>query len=307
MLKVNNILELIGRTPLVRLNKMAKGLEPEIWVKLEFYNPTGSVKDRIAYYMIEEAEKRGELRPGATIVEPTSGNTGIALAAVCAVKGYRMIAVMPETMTIERRKMIKAFGAEVVLTPAAEDVAGAIRKAEELARTIPDAFMPDQFKNPDNIKAHAETTAREILEQTDGKIDCLVVAAGTGGTLSGVASVLKSKLPELRVCVVEPAGSAVLSGCEAGTHRIQGIGEGFIPENLKCNCYDEVIAVSDQEAIATARRLCREEAIFGGISSGANVFAALKMAQKMEKGTLITFICDSGQRYLTDEIYNYEV
>lgn len=307
MRKVENILKLVGQTPLVRLNRMTAGLEAEVWVKLEFYNPTGSVKDRIACYMIEEAEKRGVLKPGATIVEPTSGNTGIALAAVCAVKGYKMIAVMPETMTIERRKMLKAFGAEVVLTPAQEDVAGAIRKACELVREIPNAFMPDQFNNPDNIKAHSETTAAEIIQQTEGKIDCLVVAAGTGGTLSGVASVLRKRFPHLRVCVVEPAGSAVLSGCEAGTHRIQGIGEGFIPENLKCGCYDEVITVTDQEAIQTARRLCREEAIFGGISSGANVFAALKAAQKLGKGIVVTFVCDSGQRYLTDEIYNFEV
>lgn len=307
MRKVDSVLKLIGQTPLVKLNRMTKGVRAEIWVKLEFYNPTGSVKDRIACYMIEQAEKKGVLKPGATIVEPTSGNTGIALAAVCAVKGYRMIAVMPETMTIERRKMLRAFGAEVVLTPAKEDVAGAIRKAEELARDIPGAFMPDQFKNPDNIKAHSETTALEIIEQTEGKIDCLVVAAGTGGTLSGVASILKNKYPRLKVCVVEPAGSAVLSGCEAGRHRIQGIGEGFIPENLKCSCYDEIIAVTDKEAIATARQLCREEAIFGGISSGANVFAALKAAQKLEEGVIVTFICDSGQRYLTDEIYDFEV
>src|SRR3972149_1417077 len=307
MRKVENILKLVGQTPLVRLNRMTAGLEAEVWVKLEFYNPTGSVKDRIACYMIEEAERRGVLKPGATIVEPTSGNTGIALAAVCAVKGYKMIAVMPETMTIERRKMLKAFGAEVVLTPAQEDVAGAIRKACELVREIPNAFMPDQFNNPDNIKAHSETTAAEIIQQTEGKIDCLVVAAGTGGTLSGVASVLRKRFPHLRVCVVEPAGSAGLSGCEAGTHRIQGVGEGCIPENLKCGCYDEVITVTDQEAIQTARRLCREEAIFGGISSGANVFAALKAAQKLGKGIVVTFVCDSGQRYLTDEIYNFDL
>jgi cysteine synthase A len=217
-----------------------------------------------------------------------------------------MIAVMPETMSLERRKMLKAFGAEVVLTPAKEDVAGAIARAEEIAKNTPGSFMPNQFKNPDNIKTHSQTTAQEILQQTQGKLDYIVIAAGTGGTLSGVASVLKERIPGLKVCVVEPAGSAVLSGCEAGTHRIQGIGEGFIPENLKCECFDEVIPVSDEEAIQMARKLCKEEAIFGGISAGANVFAALKVAEKLDKkAKILTFIPDSGQRYLTCEVYDF--
>ncbi len=302
----NNILELIGQTPIVKLNRLTKNLKAEIWAKLEFFNPTGSVKDRIAWYMLEQAEKKGLIKPGSVIVEPTSGNTGIALAAVCAIKGYKMIAVMPETMSLERRKMLKAFGAEVVLTPAKEDVAGAIAKAEEITKNTPGAFMPNQFKNPDNIKTHSQTTAQEILQQTEGKLDYVVIAAGTGGTLSGVASVLKKKIPNLKVCVVEPSGSAVLSGCEAGSHKIQGIGEGFIPETLKCDCYDEVISVSDEQAIQTARKLCREEAIFGGISAGANIFAALKVAERLDKkAKILTFIPDSGQRYLTCEVYDF--
>jgi len=303
MKMAKNILELIGHTPIVRLNRVTREVKPEIWAKLELFNPTGSVKDRIALYMIEQAERKGVLKKGGVIVGPTPGNTGIALAAVAAIKGYRMIAVMSEAMSLERRRIIKAFGGEVVLTPAKEDAAGAISKAQEIVRTTPNSFMPDQFTNFDNIQAHKETTAREILEQTQGKLDVVVIAAGTGGTFSGVAEVLKKEIPEIKCVVVEPAGSAVLSGCEPGLHKIQGIGEGFIPECLKTHLCDEVVSVSDDQAISMARRLAREEGILAGISSGANVYASLQVASKMERGKILTFIPDSGQRYLTNELF----
>lgn len=303
MRMAKSILELIGQTPMVRLNRVTREVKPEIWAKLELYNPTGSVKDRIALYMIEQAERKGILKKGGVIVEPTTGNTGIALAAVAAIKGYRMIAVMSEAMSLERRRIIRAFGGEVVLTPAKDDAAGAIGKAQEILKNTPNAFMPDQFTNLDNIQAHKKTTAQEIFKQTGGRLDVVVIAAGTGGTFSGVAEVLKKKIPGIRCVVVEPAGSAVLSGCEPGLHKIQGIGEGFIPECLKTHLCDEVVSVSDDQAISMARRLAREEGILAGISSGANVYAALEIARKMKKGKILTFIPDSGQRYLTNELF----
>lgn len=302
----DSVLELIGSTPMVRLNSVGSEFSPEIAVKIEMSNPTCSIKDRIALYMIEDAEKRGLLRPGGTIVEPTTGNTGIALSLVAAAKGYKMIVVMPEFVSEERTHMCQAFGAVVVRTPAEGGIPGVLKKAEELVEEIPGAFMPDQFKNPANPRAHRETTARELLEQTDGKIDVFVAAAGTGGTMSGVASLLKEKLPEIKIVIVEPAGSAILSGCDPGMHKIEGIGEGFVPEVLDTDMYDEVIAVTDDEAMVTARRLAAEEGILAGISSGANVFASLKVAERMDGGRIVTLVPDCMMRYIsTDLVQKY--
>jgi cysteine synthase A len=296
-----NITELIGNTPLVYLSKLAQGLPGKVAAKLEFFNPCGSVKDRIAVSMIEEAERQGLLGPGSTIIEPTSGNTGIGLAFVCAQRGYRLILTMPESVSMERRKILTRFGAEVVLTPQEEGMRGAVRKAEELLARIPNSFMPQQFKNPANPKIHRETTAEEIWRDTDGTIDVFVAGVGTGGTITGVAEVLKPRKPSLRVVAVEPARSPVLSGGQPGQHKIQGIGAGFVPDVLRLELVDEIIRVEDDAAFATAERLAKEEGILAGISSGAAAWAALEVAKRPEnKDKLIVVILpDTGERYLS--------
>ena len=308
---VDSVLELIGRTPMVKLKRISREIPAEIWAKLEYLNPSGSIKDRIALRMIEEAERSGKITAGATIVEPTSGNTGIALALVCALKGYRMIAVVPEAVSGERRMLVEQLGGRVEVVKddgiegvSKEDMEGVVRRARELVAKIPNSFMPDQFANESNPCAHAETTAAEILEQTNGRLNAFVAACGTGGTFTGVAQVLKATRPEVRNIAVEPSGSAVLSGRASGHHRIQGIGEGFIPKVMRQDLADEIVAVSDDEAFATARRLWKEEGIMGGISSGANVYAALKIGVGMKPGSVIvTIITDSGLRYLSTELF----
>ncbi|MBU7046646.1 MAG: cysteine synthase A [Theionarchaea archaeon] len=301
----DNILDLIGWTPLVRLNRIGAQVKPEILVKIESSNPTCSIKDRIGLYMIEEAERQGLLTPESVIVEPTTGNTGIALSLVAAVKGYRMIVVMPEFVSQERTVICQALGAEVIRTPKEEGIEGVIRKAREIVSTTPHAFMPDQFSNPANPKAHRETTGKEILEQTDGKLDAFVAAAGTGGTLSGVASILKEVIPSVKVVVVEPAGSPVLSGGNPGYHRIEGIGEGFIPKVLDTSLYDEVVAVSDEDAFAMSRRMAKEEGILAGLSSGANVWASLKIAETMDGGRIVTLVPDCALRYVSTDLLRH--
>jgi len=272
---VNDITELIGNTPLVKLNKIAKDVEAKIVGKLEFFNPCGSVKDRIGVSMITEAEKKGLLKKDSIVVEPTSGNTGIALAFVCAVKGYRLVLTMPDTMSIERRKMLEAFGAEIVLTPGSEGMKGAIKKAEEIAKKNCKAFMPQQFKNLANPEIHRQTTALEIWKDTDGKVDILVSGVGTGGTITGIAEVIKKRRPSFKAIAVEPTDSPVLSGGEPGSHKIQGIGAGFVPDVLNRDIIDEIIQVTNEEAMICSRRLAKEEGIFAGISSGAAVWAAI--------------------------------
>lgn len=300
LIVAENVFELTGKTPIVKLKRISPVGGAEIWGKLEYYNPTGSIKDRIALAMIEDAERKGVLKPGATIIEPTSGNTGIALAAVAAYKGYKMIAVMPEFMSEERRKILQAYGAEVVLTPKEEDVIGALHKAEELVKEIPNSYMPNQFSNICNPKVHSETTAKEILAQTKSTLDAVIVAAGTGGTAMGIAGYFRNEAKHVKLFLVEPAGSAVLSGCEAGYHKIQGIGEGFIPELLDPSLFDGVVQVSDNEAFLGAKLIREKEAIFAGISSGANVSAALKVAKELGKGkTIVTILSDNGLRYLS--------
>ncbi|KYK32169.1 MAG: cysteine synthase [Theionarchaea archaeon DG-70-1] len=301
----DNVLELIGWTPLIRLNRIGAAVKPEILAKIESNNPTCSIKDRIGLYMIEEAERQGLLNPESVIVEPTTGNTGIALSLVAAVKGYHMIVVMPEFVSPERTLICQAFGAEVIKTPKEEGIEGVIKKAREILANTPNAFMPDQFSNPANPKAHRETTGKEILEQTDGKLDVFVAAAGTGGTLSGVASILKEKIPTIKVVVVEPDASPVLSGGKPGSHRIEGIGEGFIPEVLDTALYDEVVTVSDEEAFSMSRRMAREEGILAGISSGANICASLKVAQEMDMGRIVTLIPDCSLRYMSTDLFEH--
>ena len=303
----DNIIELIGSTPLLRLNKIKHGIEAEILVKLESFNPCSSVKDRIGFAMIKDAEEKGILKHGGTIIEPTSGNTGIALAFIAAARGYKLIITMPETMSLERRAVLKLFGAEIVLTPGEKGMRGAIEKAEELLKSTKGAFMPQQFKNPANPKIHRETTAQEIWEDTDGKVDILVSGVGTGGTLTGIGQVLKKQKPGFRVIAVEPFDSPVLSGGKPGPHKIQGIGAGFVPDVLDKGLIDEIFKVKNDEAIETARRLAKEEGVLAGISAGANVFAALEIAKRQENKnkTIVTIICDTGERYLSTDMYKF--
>lgn len=302
-----SIEQLIGRTPLLELTHIeeAYGLKARLLAKLEYLNPAGSVKDRIAKVMIEEAEKTGGLRPGSVIIEPTSGNTGIGLAAVAAAKGYRVIIVMPETMSVERRQLMKAYGAELVLTKGAEGMKGAIAKAKELADELPDSFLAGQFVNPANPKAHREGTGPEIYEDTDGKVDIFVAGVGTGGTITGVGEYLKSKDPGVRIVAVEPSASAVLSTGEAGSHKIQGIGAGFVPEVLNTAVYDEIIPVSDEDAFAAGRLIGRKEGVLVGISSGAAAFAAVKLAKRPENEgkTIVVLLPDTGDRYLSTSLF----
>ena len=306
MLRVaNDVTEIVGNTPLVRLNRISQGLGAEVVAKLESFNPCGSVKDRIGVSMINAAEKDGTIKEGAVIIESTSGNTGIALAFVCAVRGYRLIITMPDTVSLERRMLLEALGAELALTPGGEGMSGAVREAERLARSIPDSFMPQQFRNPANPRVHRETTAEEIWRDTEGGVDMLVAGVGTGGTITGIAEVLKQRKPGFRAIAVEPAGSPVLSGGKAGSHRIQGIGAGFIPGVLKLELIDEIIAVADEDAAVMARRLAREEGILAGISSGAAAWAAVEVAKRGEnEGRLIVVVLpDSGERYLSTGLF----
>jgi len=300
-----DMLALVGRTPMVYLNRLAAGLPARVAAKLEFFNPAGSVKDRIAANMVRRAEEAGLLDAGTLVVEPTSGNTGIGLALACAVKGYKLVLTMPESMSLERRMLLKGFGAELVLTPAKEGMKGAIAKAEELCAGPGKTFMPMQFANPANPEAHALTTAEELWADTDGAIDALVAGVGTGGTITGVARALKPRKPSFLAIAVEPAGSPVLSGGQPGPHPIQGIGAGFAPSVLDRGLVDEVLVMEHQEAFATARRLLREEGILAGISSGANAAAALRVAARPEMaGKLVAFIaCDTGERYLSTPLF----
>jgi cysteine synthase A len=301
--RAETILDLVGDTPLVRLNRLPREGSAELWAKLERFNPGGSVKDRIGKAMIEDAEERGLLKPGAVIVEPTSGNTGIGLAMVAAVKGYRIILVMPDTLSMERRALLKAYGAELVLTPGAEGMKGAIAKAEELLRQHK-GFMPQQFKNPSNPEIHRRTTAAEILAQA-GHLDAFVAGVGTGGTLTGVGEILKDILPDVRVVAVEPAGSPVLSGGSPGQHKIQGIGAGFVPDVLNTEIIDEIVQVEDGDASETARRLAREEGILAGISSGAAAWAAVQVGARLGEGhAVVTVLPDTGERYLSTGLFD---
>ena len=299
-----DITELIGRTPLVRLNRLSPEGGGVIYGKVEFFNPGGSVKDRICLNMIDEAERQGKLKPGGTIVEPTSGNTGIGLALVAAVRGYKLILVMPESMSMERASLLSSYGAQLVLTPAWEGMKGAIKEAESIVTQNPSYFMPDQFSNPANPAMHRKTTALEIWEALDGKIDAFVAAVGTGGTITGCGEVFKERNKNIRVIAVEPAGSPVLSGGDPGPHKIQGIGAGFVPKVLNRSILDSVITVTDDEAYQTAKLLAKKEGLLVGISAGANVFAAQKLAKELGPGkNIVTILCDTGERYISIEKY----
>jgi cysteine synthase A len=301
----NNALETIGKTPLIKINRLTEGLNATVLGKLEARNPGGSIKDRICNAMIEDAEKQGLIKPGATIIEPTSGNTGIGLAMVAAVKGYKLILTMPETMSIERRKLLKAYGAQLVLTPGAEGMDGAIKKAEQLHKTIPDSFMPQQFKNLSNPKVHRETTGPEIWADTEGKVDIVVAGVGTGGTITGIAQYIKPLKAGFKAVAVEPASSPVLSGGNKGPHKIQGIGAGFIPDVLKLDLVDEVFKVQDDDAFKMARLLAQKEGLLVGISSGAAMFAAIEIAKRPENKdkTIVAILPDTGERYLSTELF----
>jgi len=300
-----DVTKLIGNTPIVKLNKIGSRLGATIVAKLESFNPLSSVKDRIGVSMIEDAEEKGLLKEGTTVIEPTSGNTGIALAFVCAAKGYRLILTMPDTMSMERRQLLSVFGAELVLTPGQEGMVGAVKKAEELIKVTPNSFMPQQFKNPANPNVHRETTAEEIWRDTDGKVDILVSGVGTGGTITGCAEALKKKNSKFRAVAVEPRDSAVLSGEKPGSHKIQGIGAGFIPDVLRKDLVDEIVQVTNEDAGKFARRLAREEGILAGISSGAALCAAVQLAEREEnKDKLIVVVLpDTGERYLTTWLF----
>lgn len=300
-----DITSTVGRTPLVRIRRLAEGLEAEILAKLESFNPLSSVKDRLGLALIEDAEKKGLIGPQTVIIEPTSGNTGVALAFICAARGYRLILTMPESMSLERRQLLQIFGAELVLTEADRGMAGAVAKAEELAAATPGSYLPRQFSNPANPEIHRRTTAREILDDTEGRVDILVAGVGTGGTLSGVGRVLKDHNPAVRVVAVEPADSPVISGGQPGPHKIQGIGAGFVPETLDRSLIDEIILVSHQDAGETARRLARLEGMLVGISCGAAMFAALQLAERPENRgrSIVVILPDSGERYLSTWLF----
>jgi len=299
-----DITAVVGYTPLVQINKLGSG-KATILGKLESKNPTGSVKDRIALSMISTAEKKGLITKDTLVIEPTSGNTGIGLAFICAARGHRLVLTMPESMSIERRKILKIFGAELILTPAEQGMAGAIARAEELVSQNPNSFMPQQFKNPANPQIHRETTAQEIWNDTDGRVDILVAGVGTGGTLTGCGEALKSKNKDMKVVAVEPKDSPVLSGGKAGPHKIQGIGAGFVPDVLNVDIIDEVIQVENKDAIETARQLALKEGILSGISGGANVWAAIQLSHRKENEgkVIVTFVCDTGERYISTEMY----
>ncbi|AIQ71866.1 MULTISPECIES: cysteine synthase A [Paenibacillus] len=307
---VNNVTELIGGTPLVRLNRLAQEGSADIYLKLEYQNPGSSVKDRIAISIVEEAEREGLLKPGGTIVEATSGNTGIGLALVAAAKGYKAVIVMPETMSLERRNLLRAYGAELVLTPGSEGMNGAVKKADEILKENPSYFPSEQFKNKANVKIHRETTGPEIIdaiESIGGPLDAFIAGIGTGGTITGAGEVLKSQYPDIKIYAVEPAASPILAGGKPGPHKIQGIGANFIPEILNQDIYDEIIHVENDEAFETARRVAKEEGVLSGISSGAAVFAALKVAKDLGPGKKVVVIIPSnGERYLSTPLYNFE-
>ena len=308
MSKVERITDLIGGTPLLHVNnyEAAQGLEASVYVKLEYFNPAGSVKDRIAKAMLDDAEKKGELHPDSVIIEPTSGNTGIGLAAVAAARGYQVILTMPETMSVERRNLLKAYGAKLVLTEGAKGMKGAIAKAEELAQQTPHSFIPSQFTNPANPQIHYQTTGPEIWEDTEGKVDYFIAGVGTGGTLTGVGKYLKEKNPEVKIVAVEPAGSPVLSKGVAGPHKIQGIGAGFVPDTLDTSVYDEIIPVENEDAFQTGRALAHAEGVLVGISSGAALYAATLLAKRPEnKGkTIVALLPDTGDRYLSTPLFS---
>ncbi len=303
----DNITDTFGNTPLVKIPRLNRGLPGTVLVKMESFNPAGSVKDRIGVAMIEAAEREGRLRPDTIIIEPTSGNTGVALAFVAAAKGYPIILTMPDTMTLERRNLLKAYGAQLVLTPGADGMKGAIAKAQEIRDRDPARyFMPQQFENPANPEIHRRTTAEEIWRDTDGSVDVFVAAVGTGGTLTGVGEVLKSRRPDVKIVAVEPDASPVLSGGAPGPHKIQGAGAGFVPKNLNTAVYDEVLRITNDDAIAMARRAAREEGMLVGISAGANILAALRIAERPEMAgkTIVTIGCDTGERYLSNPVFS---
>ena len=303
-LQFSNITQGIGRTPLVRLNRLSPPQGATIYAKAEFFNPGGSVKDRICLNMINVAEQQGKLKPGGTLVEPTSGNTGIGLALICAVRGYKLILVMPEGMSLERASLLSSYGAQLVLTPGREGMKGSIQEAENILEQNPEYFMPNQFSNPANPAIHQETTAPEIWDALDGRIDAFVAAVGTGGTITGCGTVLKARKPSTKIVAVEPSGSPVLSGGEPGPHKIQGIGAGFVPAVLNRSLIDQVMTVTDEEAYQTAKQLAKKEGLLVGISAGANVFAAQKIAETLQPGQhVVTILCDTGERYLSIEKY----